>query len=47
MSVYGELDPVVKHRTQFVFKDKTKHIGKVNMPNMAYPGQHHMVQGIM
>ena len=33
MSVYGELDPMVEHRTQFAIKDKRKHIAKVNMPN--------------
>ena len=40
MSVYGELNPMVEHRTQFVFKGKREHIAKVNIPNMAYPGQH-------
>ena len=40
MSVYGELDPMVEHRTQFVFKGNREHIAKVNMPNMAYPNQH-------
>ena len=30
----------VLHRTEFAFKDKRKHIAKVNMPNMAYPNQH-------
>ena len=40
MSVYGELDPMVEHRTQFAFKGKRKHIAKVNMPNTAYPNQH-------
>ena len=40
MSVYGELDPMVEHRTQFAFKGKTEHIAKVNMPNIAYPSQH-------
>ena len=39
MSVYGELDPMVEHRTQFAFKGKRKHIAKVNMPNIAYPNQ--------
>ena len=39
MSVYGELDPEVEHRTQFVFKGKREHIAKVNMPNIAYPNQ--------
>ena len=40
MSVYRELDPMVQHRTQFAFKGKREHIGKVNMPNIAYPNQH-------
>ena len=40
MSVYGELDPMVDHITQFVFKGKREHIAKVNMPNIAYPNQH-------
>ena len=40
MSVYGELDPMVEHRTQFAFKGKREHIAKVNMPNIAYPSQH-------
>ena len=40
ISVYGELDPMVEHRTQFAFKGKTEHIAKVNMPNIAYPSDH-------
>ena len=40
MSVYGELDPMVEHRTQFAFKGKREHISKVNIPNIAYPSQH-------
>ena len=40
MSIYGELDPMVEHRTQFAFKGKKEHIAKVNMPNIAYPNQH-------
>ena len=40
MSVYGELDPMVEHRTQFAFKGKRKHIFKANMPNIEYPSQH-------
>ena len=40
MSVYGELDPLVEHRTRFSFKGKREHIAKVNMPNIAYPNQH-------
>ena len=39
MSVYGELDPMAQHRTQFAFKDKREHIPKVNIPNIAYPSQ--------
>ena len=39
-SVYGELDPMVEHRTQFSFKGKREHICKVNMPNIAYPSQY-------
>ena len=40
MNVYGELDPMVEHRTQFSFKGKRKHLAKVNIPNIAYPSQH-------
>ena len=40
MSVYGELGPMVEHRTQFAFKGKREHIAKVSMPNTAYPNQH-------
>ena len=40
MSVYGELDPMVEHRTQFAVKGKREHIVTVNTPNIAYPGQH-------
>ena len=40
MSVYGELDPMIEHRTQFAFKGKREHIATVNTPNIAYPGQH-------
>ena len=40
MNVYGELDPMVEHRTQFAFNVKREHIAKVNMPNIAYPNQH-------
>ena len=46
MSVYGELDPMIEHRTQFYFKGKREHIALVNMPNIAYmsniayPNQH-------
>ena len=40
MSVYGELNPMVEHRTQFAFKGKREHISKVSIPNIAYQGQH-------
>ena len=39
MSVYGELDPMVEHWTQFSFKGKRGNIAKVNMSNIAYPNQ--------
>ena len=40
MSVYGELDPMIQHRTQFAFKGKREHIAKVIIPNIAYPNQY-------
>ena len=40
MSVYKELDPTAEHRIQFAFKGKRDYICKVNIPNIAYPGQH-------
>ena len=40
MNVYGELDPMIEHRTQFAFKVKRQHKVKVNMPNIAYPNQY-------
>ena len=40
MSIYGELDPMPEHRTQFAFKGKTEHIAKVIIPNIAYLIQH-------
>ena len=40
MSIYGELDPMVEHRTQFAFKGMREHIAKVNIPNIACPNQH-------
>ena len=40
MSVCEELDPMVEHKTQFSFKGRREHIVSVNIPNMAYPGQH-------
>ena len=40
MSVYGELDPMIEHKTKFAFKGKREHIATVNTRNIAYPGQH-------
>ena len=40
MSVYGELDPMVEHRTQFAFKGKIEHLAMVSMPTIAYPSQY-------
>ena len=40
MRVYKELDPMIKHRTQFAFKGKREHIAMENTPNIAYLGQH-------
>ena len=40
MSAYGELDPMIEHKTQFAFKGKREHTATVNTPNIAYPGQH-------
>ena len=40
MSAYGELDPMIEHKTQFAFKGKREHIATVNTPNIAYPCQH-------
>ena len=40
MSVYGELDPMLEHRTQFALKGEREHIAKVNKPNIVYPNQH-------
>ena len=40
MSVYGELNPMVEHTTQFTFKGKREHIAKVKMTSIAYPNQH-------
>ena len=52
MSVYGELDPMVEHMTQFAFKGTREHISKVNMPNIASQVntltlKYHMVQEII
>ena len=40
MSIYRELDPMAELRTQFAIKDDRKRITMVNIPNIAYPGQH-------
>ena len=40
MSVYGELDPIVEHRTQFTFKSNRKHIEEANTKDIAYWSQH-------
>ena len=40
MIVYGELDSMVEHRTQFAFKGKREHIAKVNIANIANPSEH-------
>ena len=34
MSVYGELNPMLEHRTQFAFKGKREHKVKGNMANI-------------
>ena len=44
MSVYGKLDPLIEHRTQFAFKDKREHIAKLNIPNIAYLSHHIDIQ---
>ena len=44
MSIYGELDPIAEHRTQFPFKGKREHIAKDNMPNITYPNQHNDIE---
>ena len=44
MSVYGELDPMIEHRTQFAFNGKREHIAKVNMPNKSYLNQHNDIE---
>ena len=40
MSVYGELDSMAEHRTQFASKGKREHLPKVTIPNIAYPNEH-------
>ena len=40
MSIYGELDPMPEHGTQFTFQSKREHIAEVNIPDMAYLNQH-------
>ena len=44
MSVYGELDPMAKHRAQFAFKGKRELIAKIKIPNIAYPSQHNDIE---
>ena len=39
MSIYGELDPMVEHRTQFAFKGKRGNIATAKTSNIAYPSQ--------
>ena len=40
MSAYGDLHPLIEHRTQFASKGKREHIATANTPNIAYPDQH-------
>ena len=40
MSVYGELDPMTENRISNAFDGKREHLVKINISNMAYPGQH-------
>ena len=40
MIIYGELDPLPKHKAQLVFKDKREDIDKLNIPNIEYSNQH-------
>ena len=40
MSIYGELDPMVEHMTQFVFKARREHMVQPKVPNEGYPRQH-------
>ena len=40
MSIYRELDTMVEHMIQLVFRGKRGHIARVNMPNIAHPSQH-------
>ena len=35
-----ESDSISEQRTQFFFEDKTEHVAKVNLPNLAYPNQY-------
>ena len=44
MSIYGKLDPMPDHRTQFAIKGKREHITKINMSNIAYPNQHIVIE---
>ena len=36
MSVYGELDPVAEHRTQFSFKGNVEHNAKYGIPKSTH-----------
>ena len=40
MSIYGELDPMPEHKTQFVFNGKREHKTKVNISNLEIENQH-------
>ena len=40
MSVYGKLDPMVEHMSQFAFKAKREHIAMVSRKNKAGPNEH-------
>ena len=40
MSIYGELDPMPEHKTQFVFNDKREHKTKENISNLEIENQH-------
>ena len=36
MNIYGELDLMPEHKTQFAFKCKREHTAEINAPNLAY-----------
>ena len=40
MTFYKQLDPMSEYRTQFAFKGKREHIGKLNITHLTYPNQH-------